>query len=427
MDKVKKILEQLQKYHFWILCGVGALIGLISWVLASGALSTEFTANKTAIEGEFNKLNLPADQPHAEWPPQTTKTTDEQRKNVQAAWEKLRNQQSEKVFVWPEDKDANGKERKEGLSKEFRDEIQKIEASKEKIELSDKLREEYMRKVPEQVMQLATLVDSQPFNPTGGPGQVAQVQPTNPNAGPLVPTNRVSWDVKSQQDIWDSFTWEKAPTTLMIRYMQEELWVYKALCDIVAEMNKGSKGPFDASVREIDDLAIAYNAVQDPVHGGSRRWTDTLVPTAADAAGTSTDAGKNKFKPEERGKEPVNGGGGAINPDAGAPANPEDAWKGGRYVNDAGAAVDGAAVDTADTEYNLMPFRLILRIDAREIDKLLVLFRNSALPFEVQEVRVNGTSGSGPNQGVRAPINPAPAANGPGQAYDHFVTLELHG
>ena len=40
-----------------------------------------------------------------------------------------------------------------------------------------------------------------------------------------------------------------------------------------------------------------------------------------------------------------------------------------------------ADVDASSGEYNLMPFRLLLKMDSRYIDKLLVAFRNSELPF----------------------------------------------
>ena len=49
MDKVKHFLELARKHHFWILCGVSAVVGLIVWYMSTSQLDTEFKAeqNKT--------------------------------------------------------------------------------------------------------------------------------------------------------------------------------------------------------------------------------------------------------------------------------------------------------------------------------------------------------------------------------------------
>ena len=62
------------------------------------------------------------------------------------------------------------------------------------------------------------------------------------------------------------------------------------------------------------------------------------------------------------------------------------------------AAVDSPAPE--NKQYNRMPFELMLTIDQRYIDRLLVAFRNSPLPMEVQEVRINPQSGGGGGVGI---------------------------
>src|SRR5262249_25118450 len=79
--------------------------------------------------------------------------------------------------------------------------------------------------------------------------------------------------------------------------------------------------------------------------------------------------------------------------------NPDDVWKNYRYVNFDGTPKSPADVDGGAGEFNLMPFRLLLKMDSRYVDKLLVAFRNSVLPFEIQQVRINPEHATGASSG----------------------------
>jgi hypothetical protein len=46
-------------------------------------------------------------------------------------------------------------------------------------------------------------------------------------------------------------------------------------------------------------------------------------------------------------------------------------------------------VDAGGGEFNLMPFHITVKMDPRHVDRLLVAFRNSPVPLEVQQVRIN--------------------------------------
>jgi hypothetical protein len=57
-----------------------------------------------------------------------------------------------------------------------------------------------------------------------------------------------------------------------------------------------------------------------------------------------------------------------------------------RYVQ-----ADGTPLDAADfgSEYRLMPWRVTMTVDQAKWDELLVMFRNTDLPLEIRQVRVN--------------------------------------
>src|SRR5262249_54376228 len=129
---------------------------------------------------------------------------------------------------------------------------------------------------------------------------------------------------------------------------------------------------------------------------------------------------------------------------ADAPAEkPEDQWKKFRYVKMDGlksTPLMADAIDKPEDQYNLMPFRLLLTVDGRYLDKLLVALRNSALPVEVQQVRMNpqATSGATMGGGVfptgpRGGTGEHDAAGGvrvggaTDQPQTHNQTVEIHG
>jgi hypothetical protein len=65
-----------------------------------------------------------------------------------------------------------------------------------------------------------------------------------------------------------------------------------------------------------------------------------------------------------------------------------------RYVNAKSKPLFAAEVATPGAEgtfyeYRLMPWRVRMTVDGRQWDKLLVMFRNTELPLEIRQVRVN--------------------------------------
>src|SRR5438105_10875520 len=103
MEKVKQILEVLHKHHFWILCGLAAIVGLIVWYNASGKLEAEFQKDSNKITGVFADLGkIQNPHPNAKWTEAAGKETNAARDQVYSVWKKLYEQQKQSAFVWPQ-------------------------------------------------------------------------------------------------------------------------------------------------------------------------------------------------------------------------------------------------------------------------------------------------------------------------------------
>jgi hypothetical protein len=439
MDKVKLYLELARKHHFWVLCGLSAVAGLMAWYLASGKLTAQFRQNSSTIDSTFSNLkNVSPDQPHGDWKDGINKETGAIGQDVWNAWKALYQEQKDKVFVWPKD-----------LNSDFLDAANQL-VSDPKAVIPRRLCEYYQSMVKEQVTNLPTIVGAASLEDMAAGGGF--------NAAAGGPEHHVDWLQSSQQDIMQSFDWTVRPSTLLVKYAQEELWVYQALCNVIKAANEGSSAQHDAVVQEIDAMDIAYNAVEDTPGGAGQNHVELLAGmsgsggAAPAAVGAPGGAANPRPDPKTRGKPEAGLRGFAFGPGAGgdaaaAPANPDDMWKNYRYVNLDGTPKTAADVDADAGEYNLMPFHLLLKMDRRYIDQLLVAFRNSILPIEVQQVRINpehvsssstgsarfsapgrGMEGEHGAMGPGAGRFSAPAAvNQVSQQHDRTVTVELRG
>ena len=83
MDQLKVALKYLKKYHFWLLCLVAMITGLVGWTMASSAaINDDLRRRKIAIIGKFKSLqDIQQDQnpPNAQWKEGISKLTDEER------------------------------------------------------------------------------------------------------------------------------------------------------------------------------------------------------------------------------------------------------------------------------------------------------------------------------------------------------------
>ena len=395
MDKVKQILTVLMKHHFWLLCALAALVGLIVWNSSVGKLDAEFKRDSATIDSTLSSLKkIESPHPNDTWTEGFGKLTDAQRQQVAAAWEELYKQQKQEVYVWPQ-----------SLGKDFQDAMAALDKNPEE-KLSDRLRERYQNRVRQEATRLAEIVDAPP--PSEG------VTRGSSEEGEQESKHRVKWSQLA--DIQSSFDLEQAPSSQLILYMQEELWVYEALCKVIQSVNEGSKGAHDASITEIDEMAIAYPASDTLSTGAKRIMRRRSAAADTPASPSGGEASQQKPDVKARGKEE---GRQALEEGA----DPDAIWKSWRYVKETGEPLMAGDLAAASPEFNLMPFRLQLRMEPRDLDRLLVACRNSVLPIEVREVRIN------PGGGTAATVagGSKPADSGSGEGHRRMEKVEVSG
>jgi hypothetical protein len=446
MDKVKQILEVLRKHHFWILCGLAALVGVIVWQMSTSGLDAEFQKDSRYVDEKLKSVqavNRDESMARENWKGLKEKETETLKEEVGKRWQELYAEQKKEVFKWLDNLSA--------------EDVAKLEAPGEYERPLIDTYTEAIRSAPE---QLTKIVGAPP--PEAIPGGVGSA----PAAAAAGGQYKVSWSSESLDTIRQSFDWVTPATALIVRQAQEEFWVYKALCDVIAKVN-GTAAGNEVPIKQILDMKIAYLAVEDSSGGsnGSEKRIDSIVQAAgADPAapapaaqGDTPTAAKPVLK--DRLKVPNTGGPLFGGPDAGgAGGKPDDLWKRFRYVKTTNPLAstgdpirEPAEYDEAvkSAKYLLMPFDLELSIDDRYADRLLVAMRNSVLPLEVQQVRINpvnanmasmgygggGGGGGADHGGGMTPLiaqqmanRGGPAGGAAGQvATSRYITVELRG
>ncbi len=261
MDKVKQYLELAHKHHFWVLCVIAAVAGVVAWYLSSSKLSAEFKANSQTIDGTFASLKgVPPDQPRQDWTPGYNKETQAVAQDVLAAWKELYQDQKDKIFIWPKE-----------LSQDFRDAANQL--SDPNAVISRKLREYYQSMVKQQVDRLPEIVDAASLDESSVNGTEQE--------------HSVDWSQSSLKGIEESFDWSERPSTLLIKFAQEEIWVYQALCNVIKSTNEGSTGRHDAVIQEINALDIAYDAVEESPGGSGQNRIESITSSGGGPTGPS--------------------------------------------------------------------------------------------------------------------------------------------
>jgi hypothetical protein len=129
---------------------------------------------------------------------------------------------------------------------------------------------------------------------------------------------------------------------------------------------------FVPPIQHVDTLLIGVPAAKELQRGMGPGWIITLASSSPAAA------------------EPAAGGaGGAGAGGEGAAPLPDE----GRYVDAAAKPMPGGAA--SKDQFKRMPVYMELKIDQREIPKLLVECANSSLPLEVLSLRINPRSAPG--------------------------------
>ena len=396
MNKVREVLEKIKRHQFWILCGVIALVGIISWWMATGSLASTYNQNKAKIESYEKKVKEVEAAPshHNDTSISRYKTQTEQtKKQVYDAWQKIYDEQKAKVYVWEADV----------LGKDFVDHVTSLGPNGE-IDLVN--RNHYQNSVIKHFKKLAKMIEAEWVNPDSPEGRTeygsGQQRPTAARSG-----YKVEWAATKFRELQMNYMWPDTPTTKQIQYAEEEFWVLEALCNAIAEANKDSTGSHNSAVRRIDEMQVAFLAAEEnPLGFGEKgRIAKPHVEVkqgeaaadgeAAAAPGARWRAERMDIKATSRESpsyENMRRAPAAPSPDSDAPTGPvsvDDGLMNWRYVDMKAKPLMGSELASQPGEYRLSPWRLTLVVDQRQLDKVLIAFRNTVMPLEIKQVRVN--------------------------------------
>lgn len=473
-DSLRQQLAPVIKHHFWILAALVPLVLVPAIFVAAGHLKTTIDRERTTIDGHVSALNAvrgEPDHPNDAWVETFDQRTDAVRTELLQEWRGLWESQAP-LRAWPAE-----------LGPDFLESVEAVEAGK-RTDLQFRDLQRYQNTVPDMVRQLPVRMGCAEVmgnnDGDGGAegldrgsslagGREAGGEEDSPEASrQLAP---LEWKAEDQKRLFQSFAWDKAPTSTQVFLAQEELWVYGLFCDTISRMNKGAKGAYDASVTLVEELAVGYPAAEEKPGGrGTGRIFGLREPAAAGAMDTGLppdpamemprDAGLGtqgrpphpRFTSGSNALEGLEGRGGlsvpspalpggesAVGDAAAAPAMTlDDMLKQWIYVDFAGKPLTAPELATSpDAQMvHLTPFVLRVVIDQRQVDRLLADLAGSPIPIDVRQVRINprtqfgGESPFGQGGGLTQPPGPEEgglAAPGDRRRRSFDVTLELRG
>jgi hypothetical protein len=388
MDKVQVALEYVRKYHFWLLSVAAVGASLMGWTMARGRLSEEYKKEKSTIESTFGSLESirqDANPPNGKWKEEIDKLTDLGREKVASAWQSVYGEQ-QKVLTWPVGILGPGfsewiKTHKPG------DEIPR-----------DSWREQYRNEIVNvEFPKLVEIVEARLQT------EDADRKPQVPDAAAPAREYKVEWNPESQKDVQKSLKMNERdiPSSQVVWLRQEDLWVFRALLNIIRATNEGAQ--YSSNVKRINSLSIGVEA--------AKRFQEGMRPNHIQSLKSASDDA-TKEQPDTS-KEPL--------------AEGEPAPDAGRYVNDNGNPL-GPGV-AATEQFKRLPVYLNLEMNQNEITKLLTNCANYPLPVEVKQLRINpdleskqSSKANMPKGASNEPINLSPTARGPLD-----VTVEIHG
>ena len=107
MDGLKKFLRTLRRVHFWIICPLVVVMGLVGWVMTIGTLKKEKQKNRSEIESKFQTVSSLGSEPihpNVKIEQGMDKMIVARREEVAAAWQEKWDQQTREggVLTWPD-------------------------------------------------------------------------------------------------------------------------------------------------------------------------------------------------------------------------------------------------------------------------------------------------------------------------------------
>lgn len=397
MDQVKAILSQLQKHHFWLLSVIAMIAAFVGWFMATRSLSAAYEANKGTVNGKFNALQgiLSTDKPpNAAWGDGIGKLTTKEKEAVRIAWEKVYNEQKQHL-EWPPE-----------LGDKF---LNFVKNNPPEALIPKDLCALYQdRIIKSEFPRLLAIIEARPHNvkaplPDGRAKPGEQAPPAA-----KVEEAKVVWDSGSQQEAEKMLNFQTVPSSAEVRQAQEDIWVYKAVLNVIRNMNKDT---YVGRVRRIQDISIGQKAAGSYQAGLTGVHVEHMKSAAA--AGGEAAAAAAPAPPPAEGE---------------AAAKPIDE---GRYLDAEGkVAPPGQA---ATQQFKRMPVFLKLTMDQREINRFLVECSNSPLLIEVTQLRINPSQGhsSSSSKSAAAPGGQSAGGRAPGspptESESYEVPVEIAG
>jgi hypothetical protein len=402
MEKLRVVLEQLKKYHFWVLCGLIVVLSFLTWFLATGERAKNYADRKSQIDGTIGLVKAVAnksDHPSQSGIDEIHATTTKLLAQVDSAANRLYREQrvsNPLPVVFPDPNQQQG----------FEAAFERILAPMEKIEklppntLDELYRSRYRFHIQEHFPKLFELIerrteeDVKPILTESG-----RPPPATTRMVGIVDWNDAEKKINSFKDRFSGTT----PTTLDIFMTQEELWVYETLLKVIRNTNnvgadkdhyKKPASHKEARVKQILTMNIGKDAVQD--------WTN-CEHALINLSGESTTGGAEQTaqQPPAQTQRATTGTSSGESPLA------------GRYIDDKGKPLADPA-DGPFPEFRMMPINLKVVIEQKDIPRLLAECANSAMRIDVRGVRILVQNPGPVNVGdVPESATPPPAANNP--------------
>jgi len=348
MDKVKVYLEVLKKHHFWVLCGIVLIVGVVAQRSGNSFFAEQYATHKGQIEStasSVERVSRDPAQPNEKFAAAIKEEHEKLQAGVGKLWTDLYVKQ-QSILVWPHW--INEEEAKQILAVAER---RPSASGNNKEALPEALLRKYMERIKEEFDPLFDILDLRHL-------VVAEDDENDEKSY----EGLVVMDPALVDRIRKHYAWTEYPDEHKVLYSQEDLWVYRALFEIIKKTNGAASDHIYAPVKAIEKLAIAQAASVAP-------QSTILLPGGM----------KPKIYGEAPTVPPVN-------------ATGEEILE-GRYVNEDGKPLPATAAPPFK-EFNLIPVQMIVLVDQRRIADLLAQCANSTVPFEVRRVRINPDSSS---------------------------------
>jgi len=378
MDKIKVVLAKIQRHHFWILAVVGIAIMLYCWNVSVREIERDFKKNKTAVSSQFKKMKTDSQRPvfpNESWIKETNNATNKVSGNVAAAWTSVLEMQQEGT-AWPNHivgDDGNGtleEDRGEIDLIGFADAVAKEEPDEEK----EGLVQYYAEAAPLLIRDLRKTLGVAEDADQGG----------------------VFWDQSNYDLLQDGYATAEIKKMKWsdCRNRQKFLWVYQAMGHAIATTNIDVDDKYNLPVHTIKELAVAGGAARL----NEAKWSLQEVlenPTETETHGKGA---KGKTVPRR--------GGSTLQKRGKANASKTLKPRGNKALQK--PLADEIKTPPRVDGYELIPFRMQVRMDPHYLNALLGAISNSPLPLEIQGLRFHRSS---PLKPVRSASSKKPQAS----------------